>query len=72
MSYFSSIKFKDENGVPYGIKHINNKPRVSSMPYLYDISEGNVPVHEAWSKIGMYVLMFLLGMLSFLAIVWLS
>jgi hypothetical protein len=42
----------DENGVPYGVKHINNKPRVSSMPYLYDIAEGNVPNHTAWSKDG--------------------
>lgn len=52
MSYFKAIKFEDELGVPYGIKHVNNKPRVSSMPYLYDIAEGNVPGHTAWSKIG--------------------
>lgn len=51
MSYFTSVRFKDENWVPYGIKHISNKPRVSSMPYLYDISEGNVAWHEAWSKL---------------------
>lgn len=42
----------DENGAGYGVKHINNKPRVSSMPYLYDIAEGNVPGHAGWSKIG--------------------
>lgn len=42
----------DENGTHYGIKHINNKPRVSSMPYLFDIAEGNVSGHSAWSKIG--------------------
>lgn len=52
MSYFASIKFKDEAGVSYGIKHIQNKPRVSSMPYLYDIAEGNVPDHEIWTKNG--------------------
>lgn len=34
------------------VKAINGKQRVSSMPYLYDIAEGNVPGHEGWSKIG--------------------
>lgn len=38
--------FVDETGVPYGIKQIDGKPRVSSMPYLYDIAEGNVPDHS--------------------------
>jgi hypothetical protein len=52
MSYFTSIKLKDENGVAYGVKHINNKPRVSSMPYLYDIAEGNVADHVRFTKIG--------------------
>lgn len=45
-------KFVDELGVPYGVKHIQNKPRVSSMPYTYDIAEGNVANHIPWSKIG--------------------
>ena len=45
-------KFVDENGTPYGVKHISNKPRVSSMPYLYDVAEGNVADHIGWSKIG--------------------
>lgn len=48
----AGIKLRDENGVAYGVKHVNNKPRVSSMPYLYDIAEGNVANHSAWSKIG--------------------
>lgn len=48
----SAIKFQDENSVAYGIKHIDNKPRISSMPYLYDIAKGNVANHEPWSKIG--------------------
>lgn len=42
----------DENGAAYGVKHINNKPRVSAMPYLYDVAEGNVEDHAAWAKIG--------------------
>lgn len=48
----TGVKLVDEAGVSYGVKQINNKPRVSSMPYLYDIAEGNVPNHAAWSKIG--------------------
>jgi hypothetical protein len=42
----------DELGNAYGVKHINNKPRISSMPYLYDITEGNVPNHYPFTKIG--------------------
>jgi hypothetical protein len=52
MSNFAYVGLKDENGVAYGVKHVNNKPRVSSMPYLYDIAEGNVANHTPWSKIG--------------------
>ena len=44
--------FLDENGAAYGVKHVSNKPRISSMPYLYDIAEGNVTGHTPWSKIG--------------------
>jgi hypothetical protein len=42
----------DENGVPYGVKHIANKPRVSAMPYTYDIAEGNIPDHTSVNKFG--------------------
>lgn len=38
--------FYDENGRPYGVKHVSGKPRTSSMPYLYDIAEGNVASHH--------------------------
>lgn len=31
---------------------INYKLRVSSMPYLYDIAEGNVSGHTRWTKLG--------------------
>lgn len=47
-----AMRFVDESGAAYGVKHINNKPRVSSMPYLYDVAEGNVSGHAGWSKIG--------------------
>jgi len=52
MSKFNFVGFKDESNVAYGIKHIQNKPRISSMPYLYDIAEGNVTGHTSWTKIG--------------------
>ena len=52
LEQFFRTKLVDENGVSYGVKHVNNKPRVSSMPYLYDIAEGNVSGHTPWTKIG--------------------
>jgi hypothetical protein len=42
----------DETGTAYGVKHIENKPRVSSMPYTYDIAEGNEPNHFPLRKFG--------------------
>jgi hypothetical protein len=48
-SYF---KLSDENGTAYGVRHVDNKPIVSSMPYTYDIAEGNVTGHTNWSKMG--------------------
>lgn len=42
-----NARLVDENGVPYGVKQIDGKPRISSMPYLYDIAEGNVADHTA-------------------------
>ncbi len=47
-----AIKFIDENGIPYGVKHIDNKPRVSSMPYVYDIAEGHIPNHTVLMSLG--------------------
>ena len=46
------VKMLDENGVPYGVKHVDNKVRVSSVPYAYDIVEGNVPGHGFVNKFG--------------------
>jgi hypothetical protein len=48
----TGVMFIDENNVDYGVKHIDNKPRVSAMPYTYDIAEGNVADHAIWSKMG--------------------
>lgn len=49
---YQNVQLVDETGTPYGIREIDNKPRVSSMDYLYDIAEGNVAGHEAWVKSG--------------------
>jgi hypothetical protein len=35
-------------------KWLDGKPRVSAMPYTYDIAEGNAPGHATWSKIGFH------------------
>lgn len=45
-------KLVDENGTAYGLKHIDNKLRTSSIPYLYDIAEGNVINHDIEIKFG--------------------
>ena len=47
-----SMFLMDENGSPYGIKQINNKPRVVSSQYFTQISEGAVPGHNAVFKFG--------------------
>lgn len=47
-----SVELTDESGTAYGVKHVDNKPRVSSMPYLYDIAEGNVSGHASFTKLG--------------------
>lgn len=48
----SAIQLIDNGGTIFGVKQINNKPRVSAMPYLFDIAEGNVSGHATWTKIG--------------------
>lgn len=39
------VHLVDETGLPYGIRRADNKPRVSSMPYGYDMAEGNISGH---------------------------
>lgn len=46
------VRFQDETGSHYGIKNIDGKPRVSAMPYTYDIAEGNVADHTAVRRFG--------------------
>ena len=52
MTYNPAVKLIDESGIPYGVKHVENKIRVSAMPYLYDIAEGNVANHQIFHVIG--------------------
>ena len=47
-----NVRMLDENGVPYGVKHIDNKIRVSSVPYFVDIAKGEVPDHVSVNKFG--------------------
>jgi hypothetical protein len=58
-----TVQFIDENGSPYGIKQINNKPRFSSMPYLYDIVGGNITNHTPFSKLGYTPLILIFGVM---------
>lgn len=40
------------DGTEVFTKFINGKPRVASTPYGYDVAEGNITGHSAFSKIG--------------------
>lgn len=42
----------DTDGALFGFKMVDGKPRISIMPYLFDISEGNLAGHVPWTKIG--------------------
>lgn len=46
------VNLLDENGYAYGVKEADGKPRVSSMPYTYDIVEGNIAGHLSLYKFG--------------------
>jgi hypothetical protein len=46
------VEFIDTTGASNKFKSVDGKPRVSCTDYLYDIAEGNVSGHTAWSKIG--------------------
>ena len=47
-----ALQFVDELGVPWGVKHIDNKLRTSSKPYTYDIAEGLISSHGAIRRFG--------------------
>lgn len=48
----AAVYLIDETGTPYGVKKADNKPRVSSMPYLYDIAVGNILNHKVFRQLG--------------------
>ena len=52
VSPFYRMMLVDDNGLTYGVSRVGNKPRVSSMPYLYDIAEGNVEDHNVFRILG--------------------
>ena len=52
LSSGTSVQLQDENGLPYGIKQIDNKLRVVTQPYLYAIAEGEVTDHDAFRRFG--------------------
>ena len=52
MSNIHGVGFLDTVGAYFGFKTADGKPRVSCTDYLYDIAEGNISGHTAWSKIG--------------------
>ena len=51
-SHIGNVGFLNDAGVAFGVKEVGNKPRVSAMPYTYDIAEGNIPGHQAFRVIG--------------------
>lgn len=61
MSYSPAVKLIDPAGVPYGVKQVDGKPRVSSIPYTYDITvgtanaaAGNITVHKTGTAATVY------------------
>ena len=49
----TAIRLIDENGVHYGLEHIENRIRVVNDTILYEIAEGKFPDHFAVRKFGL-------------------
>jgi hypothetical protein len=47
-----AIKLLDENGIPFGTRNADNRPRVSSVQYMYDVVLGNIPGHTYVYRFG--------------------
>ncbi len=46
------VHLVDQNGIPYGVKEVDGKPRVSAVRYTYDIAKGNLTDHTFIRKFG--------------------
>jgi len=49
---YTAGQFVDENGDAYGVKEVDGKPRVSCVPYTYDIAEGSIAGHAPVRRSG--------------------
>lgn len=49
---FQAFNLRDENGVGYGVKQVSGKPRVSTMPFPFDIDRNAVSGYSVFKKIG--------------------
>lgn len=48
----AAVYMIDPLGNPYGVKHIQNRIRTSSVDYTYDIAAGNIPNHSNFRGFG--------------------
>ena len=47
-----AAQLRDENGLAYGVKHVSNKLRTVTTPYLFAIAENEVAGHEPLRVLG--------------------
>lgn len=48
----AAVYMIDPLGNPYGVKHVENKIRTSSVDYTYDVAAGNIPNHSIFRCFG--------------------
>ena len=48
----AAVYLIDPIGNPYGVAHVDNKIRTSSVDYTYDIAAGNIPNHSIFRSFG--------------------
>jgi len=48
----SGFYLLDTDGKPFGLTQVENRPRITSVPCLYDVARGIVPSCVPWVKIG--------------------
>jgi hypothetical protein len=52
MGWYNKVRLIDSDRKEVDFPLINGVPRVASMPYTFDIAEGNVSGHTPWGKLG--------------------